>query len=244
MPSERLAAEMTAAYVADTTALGLGRPDDEPLASAMIGPIVAHIEALIERGHAYAVEGDVYFRVRSDPDYGSLSGRSVDEMDQGEGLEGAHRKEDPLDFALWKAAKEGEDTAWDAPWGRGRPGWHIECSAMAEELLGTDFEVHGGGNDLVFPHHENEAAQTRMARGTELARIWMHNGMLQMGEREDGQERGQRRAAARGRSTAGAATPSCGSSPPATTASRWPSPTTRCAAPRTPCGGCASRSGA
>jgi cysteinyl-tRNA synthetase len=182
--SEQLAAEMTRAYFEDTDALGLGRPDHEPVASAMIGPIVAEIEALIEGGHAYAVEGDVYFRVRSDPAYGSLSGRSVDQMDQGEGEDPAHPahlKEDPLDFALWKAAKEGEDTAWDAPWGRGRPGWHIECSAMAEELLGVGFEVHGGGNDLVFPHHENEAAQTRMARGAELAAIWMHNGMLQMG---------------------------------------------------------------
>jgi cysteinyl-tRNA synthetase len=101
-------------------------------------------------------------------------------MDQGEGVEGADLKEDPLDFALWKAHKEGEDTAWDSPWGRGRPGWHIECSAMAEELLGVGFEIHGGGSDLVFPHHENEAAQTRMARGAELAQIWMHNGMLEM----------------------------------------------------------------
>src|SRR5919112_2106624 len=179
--SAALAAEMTQAYFDDTDGLGLGRPDHEPLASEMIGPIVDHIHSLIERGHAYAAEGDVYFRVRADPEYGSLSGRSVDEMDQGEGLEGANLKQDPLDFALWKAAKEGEDTAWDAPWGRGRPGWHIECSAMAEELLGVDFEIHGGGNDLVFPHHENEAAQTRMARDAELARIWMHNGMLQMG---------------------------------------------------------------
>ena len=103
-------------------------------------------------------------------------------MDQGEGVEGAQLKEDPLDFALWKATKEGEDTAWDAPWGRGRPGWHIECSAMAEQLLGVGLDIHGGGNDLIFPHHENEAAQTRMARGAELASIWMHNGMLQMGE--------------------------------------------------------------
>jgi cysteinyl-tRNA synthetase len=108
-------------------------------------------------GHAYAAEGDVFFRVRSDPQYGSLSHRAVDDMDQGEGVEGAARKEDPLDFALWKAQKAGEDTAWDAPWGRGRPGWHIECSAMAEELLGVGFDIHGGGNDLVFPHHENEA---------------------------------------------------------------------------------------
>src|SRR5919112_1863062 len=180
--SAALAAEMTQAYFDDTDGLGLGRPDHEPLASEMIGLIVDHIQALIDRGHAYAAEGDVYFRVRADARYGSLSGRSVDQMDQGEGVEGARLKEDPLDFALWKAAKEGEDTAWDAPWGRGRPGWHIECSAMAEELLGVDFEIHGGGNDLVFPHHENEAAQTRMARDAELAQIWMHNGMLQFGE--------------------------------------------------------------
>jgi cysteinyl-tRNA synthetase len=180
-PSAQLAAEMAAAYIADTDALGLGRPDQEPLASETIGPIVELIQALIDRGSAYAAQGDVYFRVRSDPAYGSLSHRSVDDMDQGEGVEGAALKEDPLDFALWKAHKEGEDTAWDAPWGRGRPGWHIECSAMAEELLGVGFDIHGGGNDLTFPHHENEAAQTRAARGEELARIWMHNGMLQMG---------------------------------------------------------------
>ena len=110
-----------------------------------------------------------------------VSHRTVDDMDQGEGVEGADLKEDPLDFALWKAQKPGEDTAWDAPWGRGRPGWHIECSAMAEELLGVGLDIHGGGNDLIFPHHENEAAQTRMAHGgADLARIWMHNGMLQM----------------------------------------------------------------
>jgi cysteinyl-tRNA synthetase len=181
VPSAELATEMTAHYVRDTDGLGLGRPDAEPLASETIAGIVELTQALIDSGHAYAVDGDVYFRVRSDPEYGSLSHRSVDDMDQGEGVEGAERKEDPLDFALWKAQKEGEDTAWDAPWGRGRPGWHIECSAMAEELLGVGFEIHGGGSDLTFPHHENEAAQTRSARGTELARIWMHNGMLQLG---------------------------------------------------------------
>jgi cysteinyl-tRNA synthetase len=181
VPSAELAADMAAAYVADTDGLGLGRPDAEPLASESIAAIVAYIAALIDRGAAYAAGGDVYFRVRSDPSYGSLSHRSIDDMDQGEGVEGAHLKGDPLDFALWKAQKEGEDTAWDAPWGRGRPGWHIECSAMAEEALGVGFEIHGGGNDLTFPHHENEAAQTRMARDAELAQIWMHNGMLQMG---------------------------------------------------------------
>jgi cysteinyl-tRNA synthetase len=178
--SEELAREMTAHYVADTDGLGLGRPDHEPLASETIDGIVDLIGALIKRDAAYAVQGDVYFRVRSDAGYGALSHRDVDQMDQGEGIEGAGLKEDPLDFALWKAQKEGEDTAWDAPWGRGRPGWHIECSAMAEGLLGVDFEIHGGGSDLVFPHHENEAAQTRMGRGAELARIWMHNGMIQL----------------------------------------------------------------
>jgi cysteinyl-tRNA synthetase len=178
-PSAELAAEMTALYRADTDALGLGRPDHEPLASETIGPIVEHIAALIERGHAYAADGDVYFRVRSDGGYGSISHRRVDDMDQGEGVEGAQRKEDPLDFALWKAHKDGEDTVWDSPWGPGRPGWHIECSAMAEQLLGVGFDIHGGGSDLVFPHHENEAAQTRAARGSELTKLWMHNGMIQ-----------------------------------------------------------------
>src|SRR5205085_1016858 len=130
-------------------------------------------------GHAYEAGGDVYFRVRSYEPYGELSHRDVEQMDQGEGVEGADRKEDPLDFALWKATKEGEDTAWDSPWGEGRPGWHIECSAMAEDVLGVGFEIHGGGSDLIFPHHENEAAQTRAARGEELARVWMHNVMIQ-----------------------------------------------------------------
>jgi cysteinyl-tRNA synthetase len=178
--SADLAREMTAHYVADTDRLGLGRPDREPLASETIAAIVDLIGALLERGHAYSVDGDVYFRVRSYPGYGEISHRNVDQMDQGEGIEGAARKEDPLDFALWKAQKEGEDTAWDAPWGRGRPGWHIECSAMAEEILGLDLDIHGGGSDLIFPHHENEAAQTRAARDVPLARTWMHNGMLEL----------------------------------------------------------------
>ena len=184
-PSEELAAEMTRHYVADTDRLGLGRPDHEPLASQTMGAIVDLIAALIDRGHAYVAEGDVYFRVRSLPSYGEISHRDVDHMDQGEGIEGAERKEDSLDFALWKAHKPDEDTAWDAPWGRGRPGWHIECSEMAEELLGLEFDVHGGGIDLAFPHHENEAAQTLAARGRPLARIWMHNGMVQIGEEDE-----------------------------------------------------------
>jgi len=178
VPSARLAAEMAASYIADTDGLGLGRPDQEPLASQTIGEIVGLIDRLIESDHAYAVEGDVYFAVRSYPNYGELSHRNIDQMDQGEGVEGAGRKRDPLDFALWKANKPGEDTAWDAPWGRGRPGWHIECSAMAEALLGVDFDIHGGGTDLIFPHHENEAAQTKAAHGEPLARLWVHNGMV------------------------------------------------------------------
>ncbi len=177
--SAQLAADMSRLYRQDTDALGLGRPDHEPLASESIGSIVDYIQTLIDGGHAYARDGDVFFRVRADPSYGVLSHRRLQDMDQGEGVEGAQRKDDPLDFALWKAHKPGEDTAWDAPWGRGRPGWHIECSAMAEGLLGFDFDIHGGGSDLVFPHHENEAAQTRSARGSELARLWVHNGMLQ-----------------------------------------------------------------
>jgi cysteinyl-tRNA synthetase len=180
--SDELAAEMADHYVADTDRLGLGRPDQEPLASGTIGPIVELIQTLLDGGHAYAVEGDVYFRVRSLPSYGELSHRDVDQMDQGEGLEGVDRKEDPLDFALWKAQKPEEDTSWNAPWGRGRPGWHIECSAMAEQLLGLELDIHGGGIDLAFPHHENEAAQTLAGRRRPLARLWMHNGMVQVGD--------------------------------------------------------------
>jgi cysteinyl-tRNA synthetase len=180
--SEQLAHEMIAAYVADTDRLGLGRPDHEPLASATIDEIVELIETLIEGGHAYAVDGDVYFSVRSYPEYGELSHRNLDDLDQGEGVEGAERKRDPADFALWKAHKPGEDTAWDASWGRGRPGWHIECSAMAEALLGVGFEIHGGGADLIFPHHENEAAQTTAARAAPLAHLWVHNGMIRLDE--------------------------------------------------------------
>jgi cysteinyl-tRNA synthetase len=178
--SAELAAEMTALYRADTDALGLGRPDHEPLASQTIRPIVDYIRALVDSGHAYPADGDVYFRVRSDAGYGTLSHRNLDDMDQGEDVEGSGRKQDPLDFALWKAHKAGEDTVWESPWGPGRPGWHIECSAMAESLLGIGFDIHGGGSDLVFPHHENEAAQTRAARGQELAKLWMHNGMIQL----------------------------------------------------------------
>src|SRR5439155_7660249 len=133
------------------------------------------IEELVASGHAYPVDGDVYFRVASFPDYGRLSGQRPDQVEE---EEPSPLKEDPRDFALWKANKpETEDTWWESPWGRGRPGWHIECSAMAEEIYGPTFEIHGGGLDLVFPHHENEIAQSR-ALGHPFAQIWMHNGML------------------------------------------------------------------
>ncbi|TMM04486.1 MAG: cysteine--tRNA ligase [Actinobacteria bacterium] len=180
--SEQMAREMTEAYTQDTDALGLGRPDYEPLASQTMGPIVELIEELIAGGHAYAVDGDVYFSVSSYPQYGEISHQRVSEMDQGEGVEGAQRKRDPVDFALWKGQKPDEDTAWNSPWGQGRPGWHIECSAMAEAELGLGFEIHGGGSDLVFPHHENEAAQTCAARGAPLAQMWVHNGMVRLQE--------------------------------------------------------------
>jgi cysteinyl-tRNA synthetase len=179
-PSAEFAEEMSQAYVADTDRLGVGRPDSEPLASDTIEEIVSLIEALIESGHAYESGGDVYFRVRSFDGYGKLSNRKPEDMDQGEEAGTESLKEDRLDFALWKAHKEGEDTAWDSAWGRGRPGWHIECSAMAESELGLTFAIHGGGSDLVFPHHENEIAQSEAARGVPLARIWMHNGMVEL----------------------------------------------------------------
>jgi cysteinyl-tRNA synthetase len=176
--SAAFAERMTRAYLEDTDRLGLGRPDAEPLATETIGGIVALISALVASGHAYESGGDVYFRVRSFDGYGKLSNRKPEEMDQGEEAGSESLKEDPLDFALWKAHKEGEDTAWDSPWGRGRPAWHVECSVMAEEELGASFAIHGGGSDLVFPHHENEIAQSEAA-GRQFARIWMHNGMIE-----------------------------------------------------------------
>jgi cysteinyl-tRNA synthetase len=173
--SAELAARASDWYIEDVGDLGLGLPDALPRATAFIPQIVAFIERLIESGHAYPVDGDVYFRVSTVPGYGRLSRQRVDQMEEEE-----HNtlKEEPADFALWKATKPGEDTSWDSPWGRGRPGWHIECSVMAEEELGDEFEIHGGGLDLVFPHHENELAQSS-ALGHGFARIWAHNGMLE-----------------------------------------------------------------
>jgi cysteinyl-tRNA synthetase len=172
--SAELAERATQWYLEDVSDLGLGLPDELPKVTDYVPKIVAFIGSLVEAGHAYPVNGDVYFHVASFPAYGRLSGNRPDQM---EDLEPNPLKEDPRDFALWKANKPGEDTAWDSPWGRGRPGWHIECSVMAEELLGEEFEIHGGGLDLVFPHHENELAQSG-ALGHGFARIWAHNGML------------------------------------------------------------------
>jgi cysteinyl-tRNA synthetase len=173
--SAELAERATQWYLEDTGDLGLGSPDHLPRATESIPAIVAFIEELVDRGFAYPVQGDVYFRVARFPEYGRLSGQRPDQVEE---QEPNPLKEDGRDFALWKANKPGtEDTWWESPWGRGRPGWHIECSAMAEAVFGPAFEIHGGGLDLVFPHHENEVAQSR-ALGHPFAHIWAHNGML------------------------------------------------------------------
>ena len=183
MTSSELAEQATKWYIADTDRLELGRPDLEPRATDAMADIVALVADLVERGLAYEAGGDVYFRVAQHKEYGKLANRSLDDMIAGsrDDLDPGAHKQDPLDFTLWKAAKGDEDTSWDSPWGKGRPGWHIECSAMAETALGAEFDVHGGGIDLLFPHHENELAQSRGA-GRGFARIWMHAGMLEAGD--------------------------------------------------------------
>ena len=170
--------ETTRWYLEDMAALGTLEPTHMPRATDWIGQMIAMIEGLIEKGHAYEADGHVLFRVRSYKEYGALSGRSVDDMIAGARVEVAPYKEDPLDFVLWKPSSD-DLPGWESPWGRGRPGWHIECSAMAFELLGESFDIHGGGNDLTFPHHENEIAQSR-CMGHGFARVWMHNEMLQV----------------------------------------------------------------
>lgn len=167
-------------YHADMDALGALRPNHEPRATEFIVQMVAMIEGLIAKGHAYAAEGHVLFDVRSYPDYGRLSGRSVDDMIAGARVEVAPYKRDPMDFVLWKPSAA-DEPGWDSPWGRGRPGWHIECSAMADELLGASFDIHGGGIDLQFPHHENEIAQSCCAHpDAGFANFWLHNEMVQV----------------------------------------------------------------
>ncbi|SNR41749.1 cysteine--tRNA ligase [Puniceibacterium sediminis] len=175
-----ITAETTQWFLDDMAAVGALEPDHMPRATQYIPQMVAMIEDLIAKGHAYAKEGHVLFRVRSYEGYGKLSGRSVDDMIAGARVEVAPFKEDPMDFVLWKPSS-GDQPGWESPWGRGRPGWHIECSAMAFELLGESFDIHGGGNDLMFPHHENEIAQSCCAHpGGGFARVWLHNEMLQV----------------------------------------------------------------
>ncbi len=154
-------------------------PTEHPRATNEIDAIIKMVERLIDKGAAYEVDGDVYFRVEKAKDYGKLSGRKLEEMNAGSRIRVDARKENPMDFAVWKAAKKGEP-AWDSPWGPGRPGWHIECSAMNLQHLGDQIDIHGGGNDLIFPHHENEIAQSEAITGKPFARYWMHNGMLQL----------------------------------------------------------------
>jgi cysteinyl-tRNA synthetase len=170
--------ETIAWYLEDMDAVGALEPTQTPRATQYIAQMIAMIEDLIAKGHAYDAEGHALFRVRSYKEYGALSGRSVDDMIAGARVEIAPYKEDPMDFVLWKPSSD-DQPGWDSPWGRGRPGWHIECSAMALDLLGGEFDIHGGGNDLTFPHHENEIAQSTCA-GHGFANVWMHNEMLQV----------------------------------------------------------------
>ena len=182
MPFTELTEQFIQAMHEDADALGVLRPDSEPKATEHMDEILAMIRRLIERGHAYAVDnGDVYYDVRSFPGYGKLSGKSIEDLQSGARVEVGEIKRDPLDFALWKSAKP-DEPAWDSPWGRGRPGWHIECSAMSTKALGDTFDIHGGGADLTFPHHENEIAQSEGATGHPFVKYWMHNGFVRIND--------------------------------------------------------------
>jgi cysteinyl-tRNA synthetase len=177
VPMSQLAAEMTADYMNNIQALGVDTIDHFPRCTASMGDIIKFTQTLIDKGFAYEARGDVYFEVGKSPDYGKLSHRRIEAL-QGDGGGSAERKRSGADFALWKSAKPGEPS-WDSPWGPGRPGWHIECSAMSRGLLGETFDIHGGGLDLVFPHHENEIAQSESCHGRPMAKYWMHNGLMQ-----------------------------------------------------------------
>ena len=177
---EALAKQMTQDYFDNLASVGVDTVDEFPYATAHITGMQTIIGRLIEKGFAYPLDGDVYFEVTKDPDYGKLSRRSVEEMLAGTRVEANDRKHHPADFALWKKSKPGEP-AWDSPWGPGRPGWHIECSAMSMELLGETIDIHGGGLDLMFPHHENELAQSESCTGKPFSRYWLHNGLMQSG---------------------------------------------------------------
>ncbi len=176
-----IASTYTEAFLDAMAGLGVQKPTKQPRATEEIGPMVSMVRRLIERGHAYEADGDVYFSVRSFPGYGKLSHRDIDELRSGARVEVDDRKRDPLDFALWKAAKPGEPK-WDSPWGEGRPGWHLECSVMSETELGLPFDIHGGATDLIFPHHENELAQSEAATGGTFVNYWVHGGLLQINQ--------------------------------------------------------------
>lgn len=173
----KLAERYIGEYFEDADALGIKRADMHPRASQHIDDMIKVIAALIDKGYAYELEGDVYYRVRAFKEYGKLSGRTLDDMLAGARIEVDERKHDPMDFALWKSAKPGEP-CWDSPWGKGRPGWHIECSVMSTKYLGDTIDIHGGGNDLIFPHHENEIAQAEAYTGKPFVKYWMHNGFI------------------------------------------------------------------
>ncbi|MDW7710157.1 MAG: cysteine--tRNA ligase [Deferrisomatales bacterium] len=179
--AREIAERYIAAFYEDMDALGVLRPTREPRATEHVPEMIAHVEALVERGHAYAVDGDVYFDVGSYPPYGKLSRRPLDELASGARVDVDPRKRSPLDFALWKASKPGEPS-WPSPWGPGRPGWHIECTVMGQKYLGPTLDIHGGGLDLVFPHHENEVAQAEAASGEPFVRVWMHNGFVNINQ--------------------------------------------------------------
>jgi cysteinyl-tRNA synthetase len=174
-----VAARYTEAFLKAMSDLGVKKPSAQPRATETIEAMIGMVERLVDGGHAYSVDGDVYFSVRSFPGYGKLSRRDIDELESGARVDVDERKQDPLDFALWKAAKPGEPH-WPSPWGEGRPGWHLECSVMSEMELGVPFDIHGGATDLIFPHHENEIAQSEAATGKPFVRYWMHGGLLQV----------------------------------------------------------------
>ncbi|MDP2918991.1 MAG: cysteine--tRNA ligase [Dehalococcoidia bacterium] len=182
IPARALAEKFANKFFEDMAALNVLKPDIIPYATEEIPKMLEVIKGLIDRGHAYVANGSVYFRVKSMPDYGKLSHRTLDSMKSGARVEPGEEKEFPMDFALWKAAKPGEPS-WDSPWGKGRPGWHIECTAMALKYLGEQIDIHGGGQDLIFPHHENEIAQSESFTGKKpFVRYWMHNGLFQLGD--------------------------------------------------------------
>src|SRR3990167_9520507 len=178
-PWQQITAQFIQAFHEDMTSLGNLAPSFEPKATDFIPHMVQMIQTLIDKGHAYQAGGDVYYAVRSKKDYGKLSHKNLEELESGARIEIGEQKKDPLDFALWKAAKPGDPT-WPSPFGPGRPGWHIECSVMSTQLLGEQVDIHGGGRDLIFPHHENEIAQSEGTTGKEFVRYWIHNGFVNL----------------------------------------------------------------